>query len=1191
MTIARKLLSRLTVSWITIAILSLSGLVGTERVAAQNLYGTLTGNVTDQTGAAIVGASVTVVNTLTGFQRTGATNGDGIFLFQDLQQGVYTVTVTAPSYADLKIDGIHVEPNQIVRQNAQLNVGTVSQELQVTTAMPVLQTDKADVNAEINPVQLAELPTTSSYGRNFQSLYKFVPGFTPPAEQNSTGGNPMRAQASNANGVSWAANSTRVDGATVSYPWLPYLIAYVPPQDAIQSVNVVTNSFTADQGTAGGASINVTIKSGTNKFHGTAFEYNSINQYNARNYYQSTTTLRVRPKNIYNEFGGSIGGPIFRDKLFFFFDADRITRVQGTSGFQTIPTPQLINGDFTGYLAGTTQAQIYDPRTGQTTLLSGNGGTVRAQTGVGRASFATQDPSGRMIIPASRISAAAKKMLSLLPAPNNCVNNCYSSIANNYVGSAASSYTMTKYDTKINYNPNEKNTIFGRYSIAPYAINDPPALGAANGSPFDGGNPGALEGRIQNVGLGLTHLFAQNLLLTVNAGYARQRIGGQGPDFGTNYGLDTLGIPGTNGPDIEQSGQPGFVFSAAAASGFGGGASSSGSAAFSSIGNQNTASPFKFRDNQYVENINLVWNKGRHSFAFGAEHTHSAINHFQPQGSNVATPRGGFQFTGGLTTIGGTTPTIFNQLADFLLGLPQTFGKAVQVLNPNAVRWSTFAGYAQDQWQFSPKLTLTLGARYEYYPFATRDHEGVFRFDPTLGRTNNVVIGGKGGNPTDTGEEIGWGMIVPRLGVAYRATQHTVLRAGFGITVDPDNFRRFRETYGAVTNVNSSGANGYTANDCLLAADAANSVTGCGTGTGTVPGTQIVGIPNIPAPDYSTGFLTLPSNVSTETVPKKFRRGYIESWNAAVQQDLMAGFNLNLTYVGTQAVRAITSLNINAAPPGGGTTGRLLYTSVGSTSDITSNQPFRGASYHSLQTQLSRRVGRGVNTALIYTWSHAINYNDNSTYSGLLFNYLTYWDRNKGTAGFDRTNNLQWWVVAQSPFGKNGHWLTTGFAGKVLGDWELNTALSKLSGVPFTVTDATTVLNAPGNSQVADLVKPNVMIGKTYRSGTNAVGNLPAYFDTTAFAPVTGAPRFGTSSRNMLRGPGLFNLDASIVREFGIWGERLKLQLRAESFNVTNTPAFANPNANISGANFGKVTALAANTGGRSVNLSGRINF
>jgi hypothetical protein len=1144
---------------------------------AQVLYGTISGNVTDNSGAVISNGGVTAVNVATGTSRTVTTNSEGIYQIQDLQPGTYTVTVTATGFAPFKVTGVLVNPNQITRSDAQLVVGTSQQAIEVnSSSQPVLQTDKADVNTEINPVQLAELPTTSSYGRNFQSLYKLVPGFTPPAEQNSSGGNPMRAQASNANGVSWAANSTRVDGATVSYPWLPYLIAYVPPQDAIQSVNVVTNSFTADQGTAGGASINVTIKSGTNSFHGSAFEYNSINQYNARNYYQPVQNLPVRPKNIYNEWGGAIGGPIWKNKLFFFFDADRITRRSATSGSQTIPTPQLISGNFTGYLAGSTQAQIYDPTTG---AVAGG-----AQNGVGRKTFAATNGSGLMQIPASRISSVAKQMLALLPAPNNCVNNCLGSIANNYIGSSVVAYTMTKYDTKINY-ASEKNSIFGRYSIAPYTINDPPALGPANGSPFDGGNPGANLGRVQNVGLGFTHVFTPNLLLAMNAGYARQRLGGQGPDLGPNFGLDTLGIPGTNGPNPLQSGQPGFVFSAAAASGFGGGSSSSGSTAFSSIGNQNTASPYLFRDNQYVENANISWNKGRHSMAFGGEHTHSAINHFQPQGSNVATPRGGFQFTGGLTTVGGVTPTIFNQLADFLLGLPQTYGKATQSLNPNAVRWSTFAFYAQDQWLASPKLTVTAGARYEYYPFATRDHLGVFRFDPSLGKTNNVVIGGRGGNPNDTGAQIGWGMIVPRLGVAYRVSDQTVVRAGFGMTVDPDNFRRFRETYGAVTNINLGGANSYTPADCLQAADSANSITGCGT-----VGNSTVGIPPVAQPDYSTGFLTLPTSASTETVPKNYRRGYIESWNLAVQQDLPAHFNMNLTYVGTHAVRAVTSLNINAAPPGGGNAGRLLANVTGSQVDITSNTPFRSANYHGLQSQLSRRVGRGLNTGLIYTWSHAINYNDNSTYSGLTFAYPTYWDRNKGTAGFDRTNNLQWWTVAQSPFGKNGSWMTTGFGSKVLGGWELNTALSKLSGLPFTVTDAGTVLNAPGNTQVADLLKSAVTIRHTARSSTNNLTGQPTYFDTSAFASVTGAARFGTSSRNMVRGPGLFNLDASIVREFGIW-ENLKFQFRAESFNLTNTPAFANPNSNISGANFGYVTALAANTGGRSINLAGRITF
>ena len=283
-----------SLSWVVIAlaVVVLAGAFASSTAFAQVIYGTISGNVTDSAGAVVPGASVTALNTATGVSRVVSSNGEGLYLIQDLQPGTYTVTITAGGFGTYKATAVQVSPNQITRSDAELRVGATSQAVEVNgESMPVLQTDKADVNTEINPVQLTELPTTSSYGRNFQSLYKLVPGFTPPAEQNSSGGNPMRAQASNANGVSWAANSTRVDGATVSYPWLPYLIAYVPPQDAIQSVNVVTNSFTADQGTAGGASINVIIKSGTNSFHGSAFEYNSINQYNARSYYQAVSAL------------------------------------------------------------------------------------------------------------------------------------------------------------------------------------------------------------------------------------------------------------------------------------------------------------------------------------------------------------------------------------------------------------------------------------------------------------------------------------------------------------------------------------------------------------------------------------------------------------------------------------------------------------------------------------------------------------------------------------------------------------------------------------------------------------------------------------------------------------------------------------------------------------------------------------
>ncbi len=1055
------------------------------------------------------------VNTGTGVSRSVTANSSGIYTVDNLQAGTYNVIVSSPNFATFKSQGVSVSPNEVTRVNASLAVKGVSQEVTVTGAPPLLQTDKADVNYDISTVQLAQIPTTSSEGRNFQALYKLVPGMSPPSEQNSAAGNPERAQGVNVNGMTWVNNNTRVDGASVAYPWLPYLIAYIPPQDAIGSVNVVTNSFTADQGTAGGAVINVTIKSGTNQFHGSAWEYNSENAYNANSFFN----INKSPKNIYNEYGGDVGGPIIKNKLFFFADWDRITRRQLISGNQTIPTPQMASGDFTGLTVSgpnNTQVpvQIYDPATGHVNPATG------APDGTGRLTFAQE--YGSMKIPASRIDPAAAKMLALLPAVNNCSSSPCTNPANDYFGTGTAAYTLDKIDGKVNYNPNQNNSIFGRYSIAPDDISDPYTLGAAGGGTFDGGQAGNSTGRIQNVGLGFTHVFTPSLLLDMNAGWGRMRIGAQSPDETSNFGLDVLQIPGTNGPNPLQGGIPGFIFSGSSAAGFGsGGGSSSGT--FSSIGNPNSGNPFLFRDSQSVGNAGLTWNRGKHSMRFGGEYTHSAMNHFQPQqtsNSNL-TPRGSFIFTGGLTALSGASTNIYNLLADFLLGLPQNYGKTVQTLDPNALRWSTFAFYAQDQWQLTPKITLTYGARYEFYPFATRDHEGVFRYDPSLGRTNNIVIGGRGGNPTNTGEDVGWGMIVPRVGIAYRASDRTVIRAGGGMTVDPENFRTLRDTYGAVSALNPTGPNAFSNQNCLQAVDARNSLRGC----------PVVGIEPIATPNFSTGFLTLPTTGTTNTVPKHFRRGYIDSWNLAVEQEFGAGFTANIAYVGTSAVRQITALNINAAPPGGGTNGGQLVATTGDIGTINSTFPFRGASYNALQAQLNRRVGKGVQTGLVYTWSKAIDYNDNSSYNGLFFAYPAYWNRNRALAGFDRTNNLQWWTVAQSPFGRDGSYFRSGIAGKLLGGWSLDTSLSKVSGTPFTVTDSGNNLNAPGNSQTADQIKPTVSIGRVQARGTASTSGLAPYFDTTAFASVPSA-RFGTSNRNEFRGPGFFDLDAGVARSF-----------------------------------------------------------
>jgi hypothetical protein len=464
--------------------------------SAQVLYGTLTGNVTDPTGAAIPAATVKARNVATGVERETISNGEGAYTFTDLNPGAYQITVSAEGFAPVRQDDISVVTNTSLRVNVALKLGSSDQQVTVSSAPPLLQSDTADTNYNISTQQIAELPTTSTTGRNFQSLYKLVPGSTPPAEQNSAGSNPQRAQAVNVNGVSNATNTTRIDGAVDAYPWLPYLVAYLPPTDGIESVNVVTGSFNAEQGAAGGSAINVTIKSGTNRLHGSVWEYNSIAQFNAQSWQNRTG---VRQKNIYNETGGTIGGPIIKDKLFFFFDYDRVTVDKAINGTLSVPTLAMRGGDFTG-----TGTLIYDPASGNS-------------TGTGKTAFTGNK------IPAGRIAPTALIMLQNLPAPNT---GGVGALVNNYFGSATNAFNRQNYDTKITYVPTQQTSFFGHYSISPDTISDPQVFGAnPGGGTFDGGQPGVATGRIQNIGLGATHAFTPHLALDANAGYTRQALG------------------------------------------------------------------------------------------------------------------------------------------------------------------------------------------------------------------------------------------------------------------------------------------------------------------------------------------------------------------------------------------------------------------------------------------------------------------------------------------------------------------------------------------------------------------------------------------------------------------------------------------------------------------------------------------
>ena len=1053
----------------------------------QVLYGVLVGGVEDPSRAVLPGATVTVTNRDTGLQRESITDGSGSYAFRDLQAGTYELRVSMSGFKSYVKTAVPVTLNHVAREDVRMEVGGTTETVTVT-ATAALQTMRADVSGQLDTTEVSNLPIGS--GRNFQQLYKLIPGASLPVELHSDAGNPQRSLGTNFNGVSRSNNNTRLDGATVSYPWLPHIMAYVPAADAVETVNIVTNSFDAEQGMAGGAAVNVSIKSGTNQFHGSGQWFHTNSALRARNYFFVGTDI---PKNIMNQFGGTFGGPIKQNKLFFFGNWERTTRRQSASAFRTIPSDALRNGDFSG-----TGALIYDPATG-------------SADGTGRQLF----PNNR--IPADRIDPAARQMIQLIPAAN------VAAFPNNYFATGTYEFDRDNLDFKVNYNPGTHASVFARYSISPSDLFDPPSLEAAGGDALAGGQPGRAPGLIQSAAVGGTYTISQHVLVDANFGFTRQRLGAENIDIDTNYGLDVLGIPGTNGPDRLQGGYPRFVING-----------------FSSIGNPNVSNPFQFRDNQYVAVGNLSWLKGSHWFRFGGEYTYYTINHFQPQAAFG--PRGGFTFSGGLTALrGGAAPTLYNSFADFLLGLPQSMGKDLQFVNPASVRMPSWGFYARDQWQINRKLTLNYGMRYEYYPFATRADRGGERYDPV---TDKVYVGGLGNVPTNAGVDVGNGQVAPRLGLAYRVSDKTVARAGYGISIDPNSFRNLRDAYPATISSQFSGAS------TLQAA-----------------GSLRTGIPEVPVPDLSQGVIDLPRTVGTQTFPAVFNRGYIQSFNVTVQHDAGAGFVAQAAYVGSRAIRQTANVNINAAGPGGGNNGRAL-SQFGRIANINMLMPFNSATYDSLQMQLTRHVAGSV-LGVTYTFSKAINYADNSD-SGLTWNWEPMWDRNRALAEFDRPHNLQIYGVHQLPFGPGKRWLTDGVGALIAGGWQLNAVFSAMSGTPFTVTSSGTSVNAPGNTQTADQVKSEVMI-------LGGIGRGNSYFDPAAFAPVTDV-RFGNSGRNTLRGPGLVNLDASLFRDFKL-RESLTVQFRAEVFNVTNTPAFNNPGANAS--------APTRNADGTILNLNG----
>ncbi|MGB0080218.1 MAG: TonB-dependent receptor, partial [Terracidiphilus sp.] len=981
---------------------------------AQVLYGSITGTVTDKTGAVVPNVSVTITDQSTGAVRTEKASGVGTYTFLDVLPDTYALSIAqGGNFGGYTQKNISVEVNQQVRIDISLQPASVSTQITVNEAPPELQTETAEVDSDINQVQISELPITSSKGRNYEELYTLIPGAAQVQEKNSIGGNPSRALSVNVNGSSYNGNTTRIDGAIDYYGWLPYLIAYVTPADAVETVTVTTDDFNAEQGQAGGASIRVTTKSGGHDFHGGGWWYYQDAALNARSYLNTALVQPTIPKNINQEFGGNIGGPVYipriltgKKKLFFFTNFDRITQRTDASVPETVPDALMNGGNFS---EAASVATLYDPQPvapgwqGQVnpTLCpspntSYTNGYLQYQCRPSFTAEYAEAGSNVNTIPTSRISLAGGIMMNDLAAISKTIATPNSTLLgkvmlNDYQATSTVAYNRNASDSKITYIPSENTQIYGKYGMTPYTDSDPQVLGntpctgsnaCAGGPAADGGQVGNIGGRGQNAGLGFSHVFGPNLVIDADGGWTRLLTYAQSTlDIAVgDYGLNTLKIPGTNGVGLNYVGIPGFYLTT-----------------FTGLGNNQGANPFEFRDNQFTGDVNLSYLHGHHAIKVGYTYYHFDLNHFQPtSGGQPNTPRGGFTFQGGMTCGNTTTATAasctldgYNSLADFQLGLPnngsgQAIGDPSQVFNPNALRWSEDGLYGQDTWQVNPKLTLTYGIRYEVYPAPYRDRTGASVLLPQLPQSANVEVGGINGNPRSAGIGAGWGQIVPRLGIAYRLNEKTVIRTGFGLTTDPDSMRYLRDSFPEDLAPSYGGTGNFT-----IAQDPAN-----GSGMNLT-----YGIPNTAkmAPNFSTGYASLPVAGSTNTVPQKFRRGYIESWNLVVQRTLPAGFVGTVAYVGDHDVRQQVNINyLNAGnfptssspcmpngqfSSGSGYTGPCSFnanetinigapcpvTATGTaqgtcynTGGITFDMPLWSSGYNGLQTQLTRNAGKNT---------------------------------------------------------------------------------------------------------------------------------------------------------------------------------------------------------------------------------------
>lgn len=1135
-------------------------------VYAQVDTGTILGTVRDASGGVVANATVTVKNEGTGATQTQSTSEGGQYTFSPLRIGAYSITVQAPSFESQRKSGLQLNIQQQALVDFSLTPGKITSTVEVTAAAPVLQSENASVGQVVQSREINNLPLN---GRNFTFLARLAPGVT----QGQQEGRGQNAEGMfTANGARPAQNNYLLDGIDNNTSNVDFLAgaSFVvrPPVDAIAEFNLQTSDFSAEFGRAGGAVLNATLKSGTNQFHGSVWEFLRNDKLDAADFFQNANGTQ---KGAFrqNQFGATAGGRLIRNKSFWFGDYEGTRTRQANPETATVPTALERNSGFTNF------SDLITLQTGSYTDALGNvypAGTVfdPATTQQFANGQYIRQPFAGNIIPVNRLDASATKLLSLYPAPTS------PGLLNNFSVNRKNTTDTNSFDARIDQYFSEKDQAFLRYSYSHSPSHFPgPFTGYADGGGFANGDQ---TENTQGAALSYTHSFTPAFVNEIRAGFNREHSIRQQP-----YGSDTSNIPAQFGiPGVLQT--PG-----------------NGGLPYISLGNLTNlgASEWLVSDRysntlQLTDTLTRIY--GSHTFKGGAEYQNIKFPWEAPP-----TSRGAFDFNGTYTSIPGVTDQSTGLTQMLLTPIASTVGGPSRVGGTDSVNVSNFGGVAakrsywggflQDDWKVTSRLTFNLGARYEWFSPTGESYNAQANFVPgnPFSSAEYLIPAARQNSPALSASFIqllqqdgiklvytnryGSGLtnvqttnVAPRIGIAFRATDRWVIRAGYGIY------------YGAFENRGGYPSLGYNYPfQYSFSFPSPNPATPIQYSNGAFA-TLETGLTAVPL----NPTLVAASGLALRGIQLNYKTPYYENYNLSVQHQLTGNTSLTLAYVGGVARHLETF-------PGTNVQRELLPLNYNPQNYIAFPDFSRGSpyldtigisSYNALQATIERRFTNGLTFLISYSWQKTLTDAGDSLNGGGLSGYrapgIIGIRGDYGPAAFDIRHAFSASGSYELPAGRGKPFLANGprIAQFLLGNWSSNWIFTYNTGQPQTIGCATGT--GAGTGCFADGVR-----------GVDPYANqsVTHFYNAAAFTTPPGVATPGQSDlaplgggQGQVYGPSFRRLDLSLFKGFPV-RETMRFEFRAESFNLSNTPNFALPsNLNyLNTVNFGQITSTRDN--------------